>query len=288
MPQRSPHDVAIPRRRRRGIRIAVAALSIAAAASVTAVVVSAFRPTETPPVTIAQQAVDDGSTAVLASLPFADAWQRIDQADRPFVVAVAGDSTGNAAGEWVDIAFRQLAVVTDRPLVEHPWNLDVHAYDSEIAANSDGSNAPLIVWNGSASGKTAAYSLEHLDTLMPQKPDVLIINHGLNNVRKPHTVGHEFTALLTAVEQRWAASVGYAVIVENPRFDEWHDAHELVVSDVREWAAARVNVLLVDVYEAYLGSDAQSLLFEDLLHPNANGSAFTAATVLDALRSAGS
>ncbi|SEC59745.1 hypothetical protein SAMN04489806_3313 [Paramicrobacterium humi] len=282
-------DASMPRRRRRGIRVAALALSLAAAASVGAVVVSAFRPTEAPPVAVAQQAPHHGTTAVVASVPFDDAWKRIDQRDHPFVIAVAGDSTGNEPGEWVDLAFRRLAVETDRPLVEHPWNLESNAYDPEITANSDAANAPLIVWNGSASGKTAAYSLEHIDTLLPKRPDILIINHGLNNVRKPRAVGPEFSNLLAAVEQRWPASVGYAVILENPRFDKWHEAHKRVLEDVRAWAAPRTNVLLIDVNAAYLAAEAgpASFLVGDRLHPNPSGSALTAGTVLDALTRAG-
>lgn len=217
-------------------------------------------------------------------LPFSDAWSRITDPNRPFVAVVLGDSTGNAQGEWVDLAFRELSEKLDRPLVEHPWNLESARYGEPITANSDSNAAPIIVWNGSASGKTAEYSLRYYDTLVPQQPDVLLLNHGLNNVRKPDAVDGQFSDVLTRTEQSWPRSVGYAALLENPRFDDWADAHDAVLSRVQSWLDERPFVLGIDVHSAYLARrDPLSLLSVDLLHPSAAGSQLTADTVLAAI-----
>jgi hypothetical protein len=206
-------------------------------------------------------------------LPFADAWSRIDDRSRPFTVVVLGDSTGNAQGEWVDVAFRALAEELDRPLVEHPWNLETGRYDEPITVNVASGSAPIIVWNGSASGKTAEY--------VPEQPDVLFLNHGLNNVRRPDAVGGQFTDVLTRTEQSWPLAVGYAALLENPRFDDWADAHAAVLDRVQTWLDERPFVLGIDVHGAYLArTDLSTLLTADLLHPSPAGSTVTAETVL--------
>lgn len=240
-------------------------------------------------VTVAQNDPGDGESAVLSSIPFSEAWKRLNTSGREFVIAIAGDSTGNEPGEWVDRVSRTLAERFDRPLVEHPWSLEDAEYGSPIFQEADSrSNAALTVWNGSAPGKTAAYSLEHLDALIPVRPDVVIINHGLNNVRNPEGAVPEMSSLIHAIEQKWSGHIGYAVVLENPRFDTWQSAHRDVIDLVTEWAESNPNILPLDVYDAYLKSDEpKRLLHDDHLHPNTQGSALTAETILEALVDAG-
>ena len=218
-------------------------------------------------------------------ISFADARDKLADAGRPFIVTVIGDSTGNEPGEWVDLAFRELSEELDRPLVQHPWDILTNTYLPEIRSNEDATAAPIIVWNGSGSGKTGAYSLEHFATLVPAQPDVVIFNHGLNNVPEPATVAPQLTALVAEVERYWPESVGFAAILENPRFDQWAEAHTAVIGNVTSWLAENQAIRPIDVHSAYLeAADADTLLLPDLLHPSPAGSALTAATVLDALR----
>jgi hypothetical protein len=216
---------------------------------------------------------------------FADARDRLADTGRPFVVTVIGDSTGNEAGEWVDLAFRELAEDLDRPLVQHPWDILTDSYLPEIRSNVDAGSAPIVVWNGSASGKTGQYSLAHFGTLVPAQPDLVIFNHGLNNVPKPQSVAPQLTALVAEIERYWPESVGYAAILENPRFDEWAGAHATVIDNVSSWLAENQAVRPIDAHAAYRAAPSPGpLLLPDLLHPSPAGSALTAATVLDALR----
>ena len=215
---------------------------------------------------------------------FADARDQLSDAGRPFVVTVIGDSTGNEPGEWVDRVFRELSEELDRPLIQHPWDILTNEYLPEIRSNEDGASAPIIVWNGSASGKTGAYSLAHFATLVPAQPDLVIFNHGLNNVPKPATVAPQLTALVSEVERYWPQSVGFAAILENPRFDQWASAHTEVIDNVTSWLAENQAIRPIDVHSAYLEAADDTLLLPDLLHPSPAGSALTAATVLDALR----
>ena len=219
------------------------------------------------------------------TVSFADARDRLSDAGRPFVVAVIGDSTGNEPGEWVDLAFRELSEDLDRPLVQHPWDILTNSYLPEIRSNEDAESAPIIVWNGSASGKTGAYSLAWFERLVPAQPDLVIFNHGLNNVPDPATVAPQLTALVAEVERYWPQSVGFAAILENPRFDAWAAAHLAVIDNVTSWLAENQAIRPVDVHAAYLADPAAgTLLLPDLLHPSPAGSALTARTVIDTLR----
>ncbi|WP_183086432.1 SGNH/GDSL hydrolase family protein [Mycetocola zhadangensis] len=223
------------------------------------------------------------STFSLAS--FVDARDLMKDADRTFVVQVIGDSTGNEPGEWVDVAFRALSEELDRPLVQHPWDVLSSAYLEPIRSNDNAPHAPLEVWNGSASGKTAEYSLANFDTLIPVEPDLVILNHGLNNVLEPAQVGEQFTALVAEIERHWPSQIGYAALLENPRLDQYSAAHDDVIDHVTGWLAEHQEVRAVDVHSAYLDSpDVTTLLLPDLLHPTPAGSALTASTVLDALQ----
>jgi lysophospholipase L1-like esterase len=221
-------------------------------------------------------------TLSLAS--FGDARDLLDDADRTFVVQVVGDSTGNEPGEWVDVAFRALALELDRPLVQHPWDVLSSAYSAPIRFNEDAPHALLEVWNGSASGKTAEYSLANFDALVPAQPDLVILNHGLNNVLAPAQVGEQFTALVAEIERSWPSPIGYAALLENPRLDQYAAAHEDVIAHVTTWLTEHPQVRSIDVRSAYLASaELPLLLLPDLLHPTPAGSALTAATVLDAI-----
>jgi hypothetical protein len=222
--------------------------------------------------------------ANLSLSSFGDARDKLNDKNRTFVVQVIGDSTGNEPGEWVDLAFRALAEELDRPLVQHPWDVLSGSYLDAIPANEDGSSAPLEVWNGSASGKTAAYSLDNFDVLVPTRPDLVILNHGLNNVLEPARVGTEFSALVAEIERTWPSTVGYAALLENPRLDQYAAAHDEVIDQVTTWLSSHQEVRTIDVHAAYLGSpDVTALLLPDLLHPAPAGSALTAATVLAAI-----
>lgn len=225
-----------------------------------------------------------GASSALSLASFTDARNLLNDTERTFVIQVIGDSTGNEPGEWVDVAFRSLALQLDRPLIQHPWDLLTGAYLAPISANENGTHAPLEVWNGSASGKTAAYSLDNFGALVPETPDLVILNHGLNNVLEPSQVGEQFTALVAEVERRWPSQVGYAALLENPRLDQYAAAHDDVLKHVTGWLAEHQEVRAIDVHSAYLESpEITTLLLPDLLHPTPAGSALTATTVLEAL-----
>ncbi|RWZ61509.1 hypothetical protein ELQ92_11055 [Labedella populi] len=288
-----PGDVSSPEPRRSACRarprMVLSFASLAAVIGVTlgAVAVRGHTPADEATIASGGDVLVDGESIDTDLLPFADAWTRISDPAREFVVVVLGDSTGNERGEWVDRAFRTLAEELDRPLIEHPWNVQSARYADPLTVNRDADGAPIVVWNGSASGKTAAYSLDNYDSLVPQQPDVLFLNHGLNNVRRPETVGAEFSDVLTRTERTWPRSVGYSALLENPRFDDWATAHDAVLGGVRSWLEERPFVLGIDVHGAYLAhDDVATLLTVDLLHPSPAGSRVTAETVLLAIANA--
>jgi lysophospholipase L1-like esterase len=278
-----------PSTRRARTRLVLASVALASVLGVTLGAVAFRGQTPVTEATVASggEIVVDVESIDSDLLPFADAWNRIEDRDREFVVTVLGDSTGNAEGEWVDLAFRTLSETLDRPLIQYPWFVESARYGDPIRSNSDADGAPIVVWNGSASGKTASYSLANYESMVPQQPDAVLINHGLNNVRDPDAIGDQFSAVLTRTEQSWPGAVGYAVLLENPRFDDWADAHDAVLSRADSWLGERPFVLAIDVHSAYLArADVATLLMPDLLHPTTAGSRVTADTVLETIAAA--
>lgn len=207
---------------------------------------------------------------------------RLEDATRPFVFTVMGDSTGNASDEWVYLAVTSLSSIYKRPAVIHNWSIDTNTYASETPVGS-GAGEPIVVWNGSASGMNASYSMEHREAMAPMVPDLLVVNHG-HNVATADQAGREVSALVFWAESAWANSPAVAVTLQNPRFDENKQRQADVVTALRK-QYEKTNVGIIDVYSAFESNVNPTALvrLEDGFHPNFAGEQIWASTALQSL-----
>lgn len=224
-------------------------------------------------------------TPTVARIAFADAWGRVQDNGRPFVIAVVGDSTANDEDEWANLAFQQLAQDLNRPLVHHVWDLATNSYVDNYDGNDDGSNAPLIVWNGSAPGMDGAYSLANIAAMIPEAPDAIFLNHGHNAFPTPTTLVDQLDQLRDSLTTTYPEA-GLASVIQNPRLDDRAEAFEAALATERQWLTEHPEILAIDVNAAYKSAgNLASLLNSDRLHPSPAGSEVAAEAVLAALPS---
>jgi hypothetical protein len=205
---------------------------------------------------------------------------RLTQEQRPWVVVVAGDSTGNGVDEWIYGTFEQLAARYRRPLLVHNWDEELNRYVSITRLGSGRTRAPLVVWNGSAPGKDPEYSLDHIAAIAPEQPDLFLVNHG-HNIDYPAQAVSEVAGLIADEMTRWPSRPAMAVALQNPRTALIPEAHAAVVQRIgQEWSGS--HVLTIDAFHAFRGR-LPSLLRPDGVHPNPRGSRIWTKVAIEAL-----
>lgn len=220
--------------------------------------------------------------AALQTTPAA-AMALLKQPGRPWTMTVLGDSTGNGGDEWVYLLARQISDQYDRPVTIHDWSIDTNKYVGATAVGA-GRNAPITIWNGSASGKGADYTLANLGTMAPATPDLVIISHG-HNEQTTVAARNDVAQLVQQVIDLWKGRAAAALILQNPRLDEAADRQVAVIGELRTVAAANPKMLTIDVFKAFSAQpDLASLLNpSDRFHPDAAGEQLWAETVAAAL-----
>lgn len=194
----------------------------------------------------------------------------LEEKERPWVLAVVGDSTGNESHEWVYLLAESMSDKFDRPVLIHNWSVETSAYSDSTTVGA-GSAAPIVVWNGSASGKAFDYSLTHRTALAPQKPDLLILNHGHNHAAEQDLRSGTYKFVEWAVTA-WEAAPAIAVTLQNPRIDKGAEVHAAGVASLRQqWSDSKVT--LIDVWSAfqYSSQDVSALVRSDGFHPSPAG-----------------
>ncbi len=199
----------------------------------------------------------------------------------PYTVNLLGDSTGNDVGEFVYQAFTTLGEETGRPVIIHNWSTDTNSYLTETQV-SEGEGEPIVVWNGSAPGKSPAYSLELAAKLMPETPDLLVINHGHNAATAPQAV-NGIQSLAVLPQRLFEQETEVMVTLQNPRLDDGDAIHDQIVEQLKN-VYAETDVTLVDVDAAFRAGDITAYLNDDGLHPSQAGSTVWAETFLQALK----
>lgn len=265
--------MALRRRTRRRLKIAAFLLTclVLLGAGVSAMFIAGNR--QPPPVSesVAEYVASPPTLAPdPKAMPIGDSLALLDDPARTFTIGVLGDSTGNASDEWVYMAAYKLAAAYDRPAIIHDWSTETNTYVAESPI-IEGEGAPIIVWNGSGPGKNTDYSMEFVDTMIPERPDLLIINHGHNL----SSSGQAISGIADIV--RWAFNTwdeppAVALTLQNPRTDEQAERQDSIVRALRlHWGES--SLALIDAHTAYIESgDLPALLREDGLHPNVEGS----------------
>lgn len=194
----------------------------------------------------------------------------------PWVLTVIGDTTGTASDKWVHLVGAELAAKYGRPVVIHDWYLELNRYAGETVLGG-GTGQPIVIWNGSAAGSGPEYSLEHLDVLMPEESDLVIINHGHSS--DPAAMA----TALPAVADRIPKDSALAITLQNSRTRTDPRRQTEIVHLLRShWADE--SVTLIGVYDAFAATgDVSGLLQEDGMNPNRRGQQLWAETVLRTL-----
>lgn len=210
-----------------------------------------------------------------------DAMALLEDRDRPWVITVIGDSTGNEPDEWALLVVNEIAKRYDRPVTVHRWDIETNIYADDLTVGS-GANAPIILWNGSASGKDGLYSASYFRTLAPEKPDLAIINHG-HNMRTAAAAIQQVKSLEQMLGETWDEAPAVAVTVQNPRTDAGKTKMKDLSAGIKdEWKGSTVKIL--DVQSAFEASgNVPELLTEDGYHPNDAGHLLWAESVLTSI-----
>lgn len=210
-----------------------------------------------------------------------DAMALLEEDERPWVITVIGDSTGNEPDEWVFVVVNELAKRYDRPVTVHRWDIKTNTYTDESTVSS-GANAPIILWNGSASGKDGLYSASHFPTMAPEKPDLAIINHG-HNMRTAAAALQQIRDLKQRLVDAWDQAPALAVTIQNPRTDAGKAKMKDLSARIKdEWEGSSVQIL--DVQSAFESSgNISKLLTKDGYHPSDAGHLLWAESVLETI-----
>lgn len=191
--------------------------------------------------------------------------------DEPLVISALGDSTSNTRQEWVHLWAEDLA--TTRPVTISHWNerTEDGFVEADVLSTS-GANSPITIWSGSQGGATAAYAVDRLTTIIPEAPDLVLLNYGHN--QSLGTAPTDFRDLLTALRTSFG-QVPVVVVLQQPQAD---DANAQVRQLISDWARSE-GLATIDVAAAFLDQGDFEDLLEDPVHPNGAGSRLWAQTV---------
>jgi hypothetical protein len=201
------------------------------------------------------------------------------ESDRPYVISVLGDSTGNELGEWVDLIARRISAAYRRSVTVHDWNDDTSSYG---APRTYGEGAPVTVWNASARGKGPEYSRQWYREMAPDPVNLTIVNHSHNSLERSVPGISELVRIAYANTEPGG---GVAVVLQNPRTDQFAARGQVTTDDLRRiYSDPNKGVVVIDVNAAFRGRDLAQLLKPDGLHPTESGSQLWADTVASALQ----
>lgn len=230
----------------------------------------------------AATAGQDAAGASAPPVPAERARAVLQQEDRVVVLAL-GDSTGNDVGEWT---FRWAqALAETRPTSIVPWNewtedgyIEPEVLSSAVAPRADGVVlGEVVVWSGHQSGAPASYPANRIGAMVPEQPDLVVLNYGHNNTVRD--VADELDRTLEALRAQVGDQVPVVVTLQQPQYA---DENAPVREAVQAWARAR-DLPVIDVAARFNERDDPGELLTDALHPNDEGSALWAQVVAEAL-----
>lgn len=203
--------------------------------------------------------------------PVKTAMALLNKPARQWSMTVIGDSTGNEPGEWVYLLAEEWSERYNRPVTIHNWSIEADNFTSETKIG-EGTNAPIHIWNSSASGKDGLYSLAHFNRIAIQRPDLIVISHG-HNVPNAQAAAVQVYDIEDHVVGKWPTNQpSLAVILQNPRVDDEAARMDGIITRLRGgWGSTQPSTL-IDVYSVFKKSgDVPRLLKDDGFHPNEAG-----------------
>jgi hypothetical protein len=225
------------------------------------------------------------STTAPAATPATVAFFDAAKADpkEPKTILLLGDSTGASTSGWAPELGRAISSSLDRTVATAYWNPTTSKYGAPVVLGT-GPNGAIGFWNGSASGKDAAYALDNLTALTTAPsgesigtPDLVLLNFGLTeDASQP--LAEQIQPLISAIQKKYP-DAGIAVIKQNPPRDG--DNSDQVSGYASAMDAAGIQV--IDVYSAFpADASARAALMADGLNPNEAGQKLWSKTVLAA------
>jgi hypothetical protein len=196
---------------------------------------------------------------------------------KDLTVAVLGDSTGNGAGEWVDLWAQHLAKGATVTL--HLWNEKRQEWLPDPLVYGDASRT-IEIWDGAQPGASVDYGLAHLAQFQPQKPDILFFNYG-HNQGKTSIVEGMFEISQTT-DAKWKTKVPAIVTLQNPAQGDRKAISARSQYAAKLWASS-AGYPFVDVTESFAAKPDLAALMIDPVHPNAAGSRIWADKVIATL-----
>lgn len=212
----------------------------------------------------------------LAAKPpkLSESLDRLDDAARPYNVAIIGDSTGVSIHGWQAIVSKWLGRTYDRKVTLHPWNIKKPTgYNLPTwGLNNAGTNTnEITVWNGSASGTGIVYAVGNLKRLIPSGVDLIFVNLGHNEVTK--TAKQRATKLFDRLAARYPTAA-VVVMKQNPDIPTYEGAkQDAQVQGIVSKVAKSKKLPVVDVFGAFKkkGSILDLMDPASQIHPNADG-----------------
>lgn len=219
---------------------------------------------------------DQAASTAAAGRPDLEAVQDVLRADGPLVVAALGDSTGNETWEWVYEWGRTLA--SGRPVEVVSWNeWTEDGYIDPVTLGTDQDGGTVTLYVGHQSGAGAAYPVERLETLVPEEPDLVILNYGHNDT--VDSVGSGTADTLDALRRRFGAELPVVVTLQQPQADDANAEVRGALADL----AADEGLPTIDVAAAFEATGDPAALLADAVHPDEDGAALWARTVAGTL-----
>jgi hypothetical protein len=189
-------------------------------------------------------------------------------------LSVIGDSTGDERGEWVELWARRLAD-DGRQVALHQWAVD--RFEPE-PVQGRGEGDEITIWNASLSGGQANWANDQLESVQPERPDLILLSVGHNNLST--NIAGQLDELQRELGRRWdGQDIPLVAILQNPGRGEHEGRQNATLGVLRTWAADQ-GVPTIDVTSAF--TDPAKQLHDDV-HPNERGSRVWADTVADAL-----
>jgi len=194
--------------------------------------------------------------------------------DKPMTISVLGDSTGNDAGEWVDLWAQHLA--ENATVTLHTWKEGATPWPTKTYGTGA---RQVIIWNGSQPGSSGNYARMQFHAMQPEKPDLIIYNYGHN--ASPNGTPGDIESLQRTANTDWKAQIPFVVTLQNAVRGTYVVASDMSVAELKAWTAAR-GVPVIDIRSAIPAASLGALLLDDV-HPNKQGSKIWADTVIQTL-----
>lgn len=194
--------------------------------------------------------------------------------DKPLTVSVLGDSTGNDAGEWVDLWARHLAA--NATVTLHTWKEGAATWPTVTYGSSE---RKVTIWNGSQPGSSGDYARTRLLLMQPEKPGLVIYNYG-HNV-SPNGTANDEESLQRSANTQWGAQIPFVVTLQNAARGKYAAGSDKSVADLKAWGEPK-KVPLIDIRSEITAQDLEALLLDEV-HPNKQGSQIWADKVIETL-----